>query len=338
VGLRPPPYLSVMDMVVVNQDDEKLWIGEWCGGSDCNVLTVSFSRKCAEWGHFYGVDYVTSCCTVLDTGCICLFFAYLNGRRGVFNCISLNKRCRVKTERCCLRQCGSSLLCVCRDKSTGVFSACWSLYSSLPSLLITVKRWCKRNMYYKYFWHWPYSALKHALQHINMFCDIFLNSNMIHHIVHIPVWICGLLKSKCILNLNIRWRWVVSLMPWSPCPQGKSSWHSLDRRLGGLQSLLRCCGGEKVLGPASVQTLLLVHSIGLWSHLWIIYHVERVMEFKLEDKKIWTQWPFIHYHRNHTICWLHKWFIMLLSYPVIVTQNIECYHSVAMFPFCLNFL
>jgi hypothetical protein len=24
VGLRPPPYLSVMDMVVVNQDDEKL--------------------------------------------------------------------------------------------------------------------------------------------------------------------------------------------------------------------------------------------------------------------------------------------------------------------------
>jgi hypothetical protein len=39
-----------------------------------------------------------------------------------------------------------------------------------------------------------------------------------------------------ILDLDTRWRWVVSFTPHSLYPQGKSLCYQLDRRLGGTQS------------------------------------------------------------------------------------------------------
>jgi hypothetical protein len=42
--------------------------------------------------------------------------------------------------------------------------------------------------------------------------------------------------APCILDLGIRWRWVVSFMRRPLYPQGKSPCYPLDRRLGGHQS------------------------------------------------------------------------------------------------------
>jgi hypothetical protein len=39
-----------------------------------------------------------------------------------------------------------------------------------------------------------------------------------------------------ILNLGIRWRLVVSFIPWLLYPWGKSPWYPFDRRLGQTQS------------------------------------------------------------------------------------------------------
>jgi hypothetical protein len=39
--------------------------------------------------------------------------------------------------------------------------------------------------------------------------------------------------SSTIIDLSIRWRWVVSFMPLPHYPWGKSPWYPLDRRLGG---------------------------------------------------------------------------------------------------------
>jgi hypothetical protein len=38
-----------------------------------------------------------------------------------------------------------------------------------------------------------------------------------------------------IIELDTRWRWVVSSTPRPLYPQGKSPWYPLDRRLGGPQ-------------------------------------------------------------------------------------------------------
>jgi hypothetical protein len=48
-----------------------------------------------------------------------------------------------------------------------------------------------------------------------------------------------------ILDLGIRWRWVVSFTHRPLYPQGKSRWYPLDRRLGGPQSRSGC-GGEQI--------------------------------------------------------------------------------------------
>jgi len=42
---------------------------------------------------------------------------------------------------------------------------------------------------------------------------------------------------------------VVSFIPWPLYPQGRSSWYSLDRKLGGPQSQPGCCGEEKESQP-----------------------------------------------------------------------------------------
>jgi hypothetical protein len=42
--------------------------------------------------------------------------------------------------------------------------------------------------------------------------------------------------APCILNLSIRWRWVVSCMPWPLYSQGKSPQKPLDSRLGRPQN------------------------------------------------------------------------------------------------------
>jgi hypothetical protein len=38
------------------------------------------------------------------------------------------------------------------------------------------------------------------------------------------------------VNLNTRWRWVISFIPQPLYPWGKSPWYALDSRLGGSQS------------------------------------------------------------------------------------------------------
>jgi len=43
-------------------------------------------------------------------------------------------------------------------------------------------------------------------------------------------------KAPRILDLGIRWRYVVSLTPRLLYTQGNSPWYRLDRKLGGLQS------------------------------------------------------------------------------------------------------
>jgi hypothetical protein len=54
-----------------------------------------------------------------------------------------------------------------------------------------------------------------------------------------------------ILDLGIRWRWVVSFMPRPLYPQGKSPWYPLDRRLDGTQSRSGRGGLEKNSQPPS---------------------------------------------------------------------------------------
>jgi hypothetical protein len=45
------------------------------------------------------------------------------------------------------------------------------------------------------------------------------------------------------LDLDTSWKWVVSFTPWPLYPRGKSTWYTLDRRLGGSQS--QCIQHEK---------------------------------------------------------------------------------------------
>jgi hypothetical protein len=52
-----------------------------------------------------------------------------------------------------------------------------------------------------------------------------------------------------ILDLGTRWRWVVSFTDRLLCPQGKSPWYPLDRKLGGPQSRSGCGGEEKTSQP-----------------------------------------------------------------------------------------
>jgi len=48
-----------------------------------------------------------------------------------------------------------------------------------------------------------------------------------------------------ILDLGIRWRWVVSFTPRPLYPQGKGPWYPLDRRLDGTQSRPGHCVEKK---------------------------------------------------------------------------------------------
>jgi hypothetical protein len=52
-----------------------------------------------------------------------------------------------------------------------------------------------------------------------------------------------------ILDLDTRWKWVVSFTLRPLYPQGKSSCYSLDKRLGGPQSRSGRCGEEKNSQP-----------------------------------------------------------------------------------------
>jgi hypothetical protein len=57
------------------------------------------------------------------------------------------------------------------------------------------------------------------------------------------------MKTCCILDLGTRWRWVVSFTSRPLYPQGKSPWHPLDRRLGGVHSCSGRGGEEKNSQP-----------------------------------------------------------------------------------------
>jgi hypothetical protein len=53
--------------------------------------------------------------------------------------------------------------------------------------------------------------------------------------------------SSTILDLGIRWRWVVSFTPRRLYSRGQSPWCVLDRRFGGSQSRFGRCGERKIL-------------------------------------------------------------------------------------------
>jgi hypothetical protein len=63
-----------------------------------------------------------------------------------------------------------------------------------------------------------------------------------------PWWHMGEWKyTSTILDLGIRWRWVVSSMPRLLYPQGNRPRYLFDRRLGGSQSRYGCFGEGKIL-------------------------------------------------------------------------------------------
>ena len=53
-----------------------------------------------------------------------------------------------------------------------------------------------------------------------------------------------------ILNLGIRWGWVVSSMRWPLYLWGKNPWYLLNRRLGAPQSWSGCFGEKKITPPS----------------------------------------------------------------------------------------
>jgi hypothetical protein len=65
--------------------------------------------------------------------------------------------------------------------------------------------------------------------------------------------------SRCIdphfLDLDTRWRWEVSFMPWPLYPRGKSPCYPLDRKLGGPQSWPGRHGEEKIIGSTGTRAL-----------------------------------------------------------------------------------
>jgi hypothetical protein len=76
--------------------------------------------------------------------------------------------------------------------------------------------------------------------------------------------------SSTILDLGIRWRWVVSFMPWLFNPWKSCPPYPLDRWMGGSQSSYGRCGDEKSLASATLGS----HSEGVfrqhmqWSLVW----------------------------------------------------------------------
>jgi hypothetical protein len=64
-----------------------------------------------------------------------------------------------------------------------------------------------------------------------------------------------------ILDLGTTWRRVVSFIPQSLYPQGKSSWYPLDRRLGGPQSRSGDSGEDKNYQPLSGLKPPIIHPV-----------------------------------------------------------------------------
>jgi hypothetical protein len=87
-----------------------------------------------------------------------------------------------------------------------------------------------------------------------------------------------------ILNLDTRWRWVVSFTPRPFYPQGKSLWYPMHRRLGGTQSRSGRGGEEKNsqllpgLEPPIIQPLAQRYTSELSRLLPIHYSVPRGMQ------------------------------------------------------------
>jgi hypothetical protein len=52
-----------------------------------------------------------------------------------------------------------------------------------------------------------------------------------------------------ILDVGTRWRWVVSFMLLPLCPQGRSTWYSLDKRLGRSRAGLDAVVKRKIPSP-----------------------------------------------------------------------------------------
>jgi hypothetical protein len=75
---------------------------------------------------------------------------------------------------------------------------------------------------------------------------------------HDSVWGSGCIY-PCFLGLATRLRWVVSFTPLPFYPRGKSSRHSLDRKVGGPQSRPGRYDEEKFLTPLGLELRTLGH-------------------------------------------------------------------------------
>ena len=60
---------------------------------------------------------------------------------------------------------------------------------------------------------------------------------------------CSCNEGCTIFNLCTKWRWVANLIHWPLEPLGKSPWYTLNRRLGGCQSLSGHFGRESLALP-----------------------------------------------------------------------------------------
>jgi hypothetical protein len=103
-----------------------------------------------------------------------------------------------------------------------------------------------------------------------------------------------------ILNLGTGWRWVVSFTPRPLYPRGKSSWYTLDRRLGG--SRTRSGRGRKEknsqplpeLEPPIIQPVVHRHTTALSQLLKLFLYLIKYHAMKtcplLNHHAVKTQW------------------------------------------------
>jgi hypothetical protein len=84
--------------------------------------------------------------------------------------------------------------------------------------------------------------------------DLPLCSIVPQHCPYVDAWRKGD-TAPHIVNLDIRWRWVVSFMPQAIYPRGRIPWCPLDKRLGAHQSRSGCCDRFPSMHIFSVWTI-----------------------------------------------------------------------------------
>jgi hypothetical protein len=108
-----------------------------------------------------------------------------------------------------------------------------------------------------------------------------------HHAMK-TYWGSGYIAPRS-LDLGTRWRWVVSFTPRPLYPQGKSPWHTLDRKLGGPQSRSGRGGEEKNSQPTpGIKPLNPDHP----ARSPVLYRYERGLLLRRENTDVYGKsWP-----------------------------------------------